>query len=59
MVTCILRKFGRPCTHDKTRILTKSGDTFEWEETEVVRKAVEKTTSNYSKLEAKALMITE
>ena len=38
----------------KREYVTKSGDTFEWEETEEVRKAVEKLHKTISELEAKA-----
>ena len=38
----------------KREFVTKSGDTFEWEETEEVRKAVEKLHKTISELEAKA-----
>ena len=38
----------------KKQHVTKSGDTFEWEETEEVRKAVEKLHQTIRELEAKA-----
>jgi|TARA_B100000035_G_C20569962_1_gene366408 hypothetical protein len=38
----------------KREFVTKSGDTFEWEETEEVRKAVEKLHQTIRELEAKA-----
>ena len=38
----------------KREYVTKSGDTFEWEETEEVRKAVEKLHKTIRELEAKA-----
>ena len=38
----------------KREFVTKSGDTFEWEETEEVRKAVEKLHQAIRELEAKA-----
>ena len=38
----------------KREFVTKSGDTFEWEETEEVRKAVEKLHQTIQELEAKA-----
>ena len=38
----------------KREFVTKSGDTFAWEETEEVRKAVEKLHQTIRELEAKA-----
>ena len=38
----------------KREFVTKSGDTFEWEETEEVRKAVEKLHQTIRELEANA-----
>ena len=38
----------------KREFVTKSGDTFEWEETEEVRKAVEKLHQTIRELEAQA-----
>ena len=38
----------------KREFITKSGDTFEWEETEEVRKALEKLHETIRELEEKA-----
>ena len=38
----------------KRQYITKSGDTFEWEETEETRKAVEELHKTIRQLEAKA-----
>ena len=38
----------------KREFITKSGDTFEWEETEEVRKALEKLHETVRELEEKA-----
>tara|TARA_B100001939_G_scaffold314524_1_gene299031 strand:+ start:520 stop:663 length:144 start_codon:yes stop_codon:yes gene_type:complete len=38
----------------KRKFITKSGDTFEWEETEEVRKAVERLHQTIRDLEKKA-----
>ena len=38
----------------KKQYITKSGDTFEWEETEETRKAVEQLHKTIKQLEAKA-----
>ena len=38
---------------NKRQFITKSGDTFEWDETEEVRKAVERLHQDIRKLEEK------
>ena len=45
---------GESALMTKKEFVTKSGDTFEWEETEEVRKAVEKLHQTIRELEAKA-----
>ncbi len=45
---------GESTLMTKREFVTKSGDTFEWEETEKVRKAVKELHQTIRELEAKA-----